>query len=187
MIIKHNAKNSLKSSVSLDSSTNTATSKPTKGSKSSQDSPKAHIRRPMNAFMIFSQRQRPLIHQEYPNCDNRAVSKMLGERWYSLNQSEKNDFHKLATQLKQEHFKANPDWKWRNRLEKQKSETQPKKIKLSKNNSFESSIEDDNNDKEKANRLHHKIGSTFSSSNDSGFKGKNLFFSNSGLTCEKIK
>lgn len=85
---------------------------------------KEHIRRPMNAFMIFSQRERPLIHQQHPNCDNRAVSKMLGERWYLLNSSEKKKYHEIASQLKQDHFKANPDWKWRNKLEKQQQQNQ---------------------------------------------------------------
>ena len=85
------------------------------------DDGKDHIRRPMNAFMIFSQRERPLIHQQHPNCDNRAVSKMLGERWYLLDSVEKKSYHEVASQLKQDHFKANPDWKWRNKLEKQKS------------------------------------------------------------------
>jgi len=27
------------------------------------------IRRPMNAFMIFSKRHRPLVHQKHPNQD----------------------------------------------------------------------------------------------------------------------
>jgi len=94
--------------------------KAVKQAKQATASSKSHVRRPMNAFMIFSQRERPQIHLEVANCDNRAVSKMLGERWYSLSQNEKNRFHRLATQLKLEHFKANPDWKWRNRLEKQK-------------------------------------------------------------------
>ena len=41
---------------------------------------KSKIRRPMNAFMIFSKRHRPLVHQQYPNItDNRSVSKILGE------------------------------------------------------------------------------------------------------------
>ena len=41
---------------------------------------KGRIRRPMNAFMIFSKRHRPLVHQQYPNItDNRSVSKILGE------------------------------------------------------------------------------------------------------------
>jgi hypothetical protein len=43
----------------------------------------------MNAFMIFSQRYRPIVHLQHPNSDNRAVSKILGEKWYSLNQDEK--------------------------------------------------------------------------------------------------
>lgn len=76
----------------------------------------SHVRRPMNAFMIFSQKERPLIHQEFPNCDNRAVSKMLGKRWYSLNSGEKKKYHEIASQLKREHFKANPNWKWRNKV-----------------------------------------------------------------------
>ena len=143
-----------------------------KQSKKQPQTPgKAYVRRPMNAFMIFSQRERPLIHQQYPNCDNRAVSKMLGERWYSLSQIAKNDFHKLATQLKQDHFKANPDWKWRNKLEKQKSDSGrsgaagSKKLKNSKSNSVESSIEEDNYaDSSEGN----KNNSANSSSNDSG-------------------
>ena len=36
------------------------------------------IRRPMNAFMIFSKRHRALVHQRHPNQDNRTVSKILG-------------------------------------------------------------------------------------------------------------
>lgn len=37
---------------------------------------KTHIRRPMNAFMIFSKRHRPIVHQKHPNSDNRTVSKV---------------------------------------------------------------------------------------------------------------
>lgn len=37
---------------------------------------KQHIRRPMNAFMIFSKRHRAIVHQKHPNSDNRTVSKV---------------------------------------------------------------------------------------------------------------
>jgi hypothetical protein len=37
------------------------------------------IRRPMNAFMIFSKRHRPLVHQKHPNQDNRTVSKVCAD------------------------------------------------------------------------------------------------------------
>ncbi|EGT46728.1 CBN-GEI-3 protein [Caenorhabditis brenneri] len=82
-----------------------------------------HVRRPMNAFMIFSKRHRPLVHQKYPNQDNRTVSKILGEWWYSLQPDQKAEYHKLATQVKEAHFKAHPDWKWSNKEKKIKSES----------------------------------------------------------------
>nr|XP_026689957.1 protein capicua homolog isoform X4 [Ciona intestinalis] len=73
---------------------------------------KDHIRRPMNAFMIFSKMHRGLVHQRHPNQDNRTVSKILGEWWYALPSTEKQKYHNLAFQVKEAHFKAHPDWKW---------------------------------------------------------------------------
>ncbi|GAB0099278.1 hypothetical protein DMENIID0001_151290 [Sergentomyia squamirostris] len=72
----------------------------------------AKIRRPMNAFMIFSKRHRALVHQKHPNQDNRTVSKILGEWWYALGPDEKGKYHDLATEVKEAHFKAHPEWKW---------------------------------------------------------------------------
>ncbi|MEQ2294110.1 hypothetical protein AMECASPLE_000493 [Ameca splendens] len=76
---------------------------------------KDHIRRPMNAFMIFSKRHRALVHQRNPNQDNRTVSKILGEWWYALGPNEKQKYHDLAFQVKEAHFRAHPDWKWCNK------------------------------------------------------------------------
>ncbi|KAL6430569.1 hypothetical protein ACFW04_007861 [Cataglyphis niger] len=73
---------------------------------------KERIRRPMNAFMIFSKRHRALVHQRHPNQDNRTVSKILGEWWYALGPEEKQKYHELASEVKEAHFKAHPDWKW---------------------------------------------------------------------------
>ena len=61
---------------------------------------KDHVRRPMNAFMIFSKRHRALVHQRHPNQDNRTVSKILGEWWYSLGAQEKHKYHELAHQVR---------------------------------------------------------------------------------------
>ena len=60
---------------------------------------KDHVRRPMNAFMIFSKRHRALVHQRHPNQDNRTVSKILGEWWYALKPKEKQKYHDLAFQV----------------------------------------------------------------------------------------
>ncbi|XP_034030313.1 protein capicua homolog isoform X2 [Thalassophryne amazonica] len=95
---------------------------PKDGDKSSPGKrEKDHIRRPMNAFMIFSKRHRALVHQRHPNQDNRTVSKILGEWWYALGPKEKQKYHDLAFQVKEAHFKAHPDWKWCNKDRKKSS------------------------------------------------------------------
>lgn len=94
----------------------TPTGKKSKGGKT-------RIRRPMNAFMIFSKRHRPLVHQKHPNQDNRTVSKILGEWWYSLGGEEKQKYHDLANQVKEAHFKAHPEWRWCSK-ERRKSSSQ---------------------------------------------------------------
>lgn len=66
----------------------------------------------MNAFMIFSKRHRALVHQKHPNSDNRTVSKILGEWWYSLGPQEKQQYQELAHKVKEAHYKRHPDWKW---------------------------------------------------------------------------
>lgn len=59
----------------------------------------SRIRRPMNAFMIFSMRHRGEVHKQNPNKDNRAVSQILGEWWYQMNNVEKEPYQKLAQQV----------------------------------------------------------------------------------------
>lgn len=107
--------------VDTTASTNNKRRTQSLGSFSGKDEPKSprkgkgekeHIRRPMNAFMIFSKRHRPLVHQRYPNQDNRTVSKILGEWWYALGPEEKQKYHSLASEIKEHHYRAHPDWKW---------------------------------------------------------------------------
>ena len=66
----------------------------------------------MNAFMIFCKRHRPLIQEQYPNQDNRTISKILGEQWYALPADKKKEYAMLASEVKEAHFRAHPDWKW---------------------------------------------------------------------------
>ncbi|XP_049818744.1 putative transcription factor capicua isoform X4 [Aethina tumida] len=91
---------------------------------------KERIRRPMNAFMIFSKRHRGIVHQMHPNQDNRTVSKILGEWWYALGSDQKKQYHELASEVKEAHFKAHPEWKWCNK-DRRKSSTGSGRSKLS--------------------------------------------------------
>jgi len=91
---------------------------------------KDKIRRPMNAFMIFSKRHRPLVHQQNPNQDNRTVSKILGEWWYSLSPEGKKKYQDLANQVKEAHFKAHPEWKWCSKSERQRRKSSTSSLDL---------------------------------------------------------
>ena len=53
----------------------------------------------MNAFMLFSKKHRQLVHQKNPNQDNRTVSKMLGEMWYTAGPEEQQKYRKLADEV----------------------------------------------------------------------------------------
>lgn len=97
---------------------------------------KERIRRPMNAFMIFSKRHRALVHQRHPNQDNRTVSKILGEWWYALGSEGKQKYHELASEVKEAHFKAHPEWKWCSK-DRRKSSTGSGRSKLSLNEGSE--------------------------------------------------
>ncbi|CAF1475825.1 unnamed protein product [Rotaria magnacalcarata] len=60
------------------------------------------IRRPINSFMLFSQEERAKIHLENPYHDNRNVSKILGERWYSLSQNQRELYKTRANQVNEQ-------------------------------------------------------------------------------------
>ena len=56
-------------------------------------------RRPINAFMLFSREERAKIHSENPHQDNRNVSKILGEKWYSLSIQDQQLYKTRAQQV----------------------------------------------------------------------------------------
>jgi hypothetical protein len=49
--------------------------------------------------MLFSQEERGKIHLENPHRDNRNVSKILGEKWYSLSHDQQQQYKIRATKL----------------------------------------------------------------------------------------
>ncbi|XP_055326707.1 uncharacterized protein LOC129580386 [Sitodiplosis mosellana] len=74
--------------------------------------PDHHARRPMNAFLIFCKRHRGIVRERYPNLENRAITKILGDWWANLNVTEKSSYTNLAKEYKDAFFNANPDFKW---------------------------------------------------------------------------
>nr|XP_042912455.1 transcription factor Sox-21-like [Parasteatoda tepidariorum] len=75
------------------------------------------IRRPMNAFMIWSRVQRRRIARENPQLHNSEISKRLGAEWKQMDENEKGPFIDEAKRLRQEHLRLHPDYKYRTRQE----------------------------------------------------------------------
>lgn len=71
------------------------------------------IPRPMNSFMIYAKRHRAQIHQLFPLCDNRTVSKIISDTWYTMDSEKKRKYHELASDMRREHFRKYPGFKWK--------------------------------------------------------------------------
>lgn len=98
-----------------------------------------HVKRPMNAFMVWSQIERRKIVEENPNMHNAEISKLLGRRWKSLGSEERVPFVEEAERLRLLHMKEYPDYKYKPKKKPKESEKASKTEKSPKGKSTQRS------------------------------------------------
>ena len=83
-----------------------------------------HIKRPMNAFILWSQIERRKIlanQDQYATIHNAEISKLLGKKWKTeLTDKDRQPFILQAERLRLDHMKEHPDYKYRPRSKKTK-------------------------------------------------------------------
>lgn len=74
-----------------------------------------HIKRPMNAFMVWSKERRKELAQENPRMHNSELSKKLGAEWKALSDGDKRPYIDEAKKIREMHMVEFPDYRYRPR------------------------------------------------------------------------
>ncbi|XP_010301409.2 transcription factor SOX-30 [Balearica regulorum gibbericeps] len=79
-----------------------------------------HVKRPMNAFMVWARIHRPALAKANPAANNAEISVQLGLEWSKLTEEQKQPYYDEAQKIKQRHSEEFPGWVYQPRPGKRK-------------------------------------------------------------------
>uniref|UniRef100_A0A3B3U279 Transcription factor 7 like 1 n=1 Tax=Poecilia latipinna TaxID=48699 RepID=A0A3B3U279_9TELE len=88
-------------------------------SKKEEDK-KPHIKKPLNAFMLYMKEMRAKVVAECTLKESAAINQILGRRWHSLSREEQAKYYELARKERQLHSQLYPGWSARDNYGKRK-------------------------------------------------------------------
>ncbi|XP_059093933.1 protein pangolin, isoforms A/H/I/S-like isoform X1 [Tigriopus californicus] len=81
-----------------------------RGRGASAKEKEAHIKKPLNAFMLYMKEMRPKIVAECTLKESAAINQILGRRWHGLSRDEQAKYYELARKERQLHMQLYPGW-----------------------------------------------------------------------------
>ncbi|XP_019361500.1 PREDICTED: transcription factor SOX-30 [Gavialis gangeticus] len=79
-----------------------------------------HVKRPMNAFMVWARIHRPALAKANPAANNAEISVQLGLEWNKLTEEQKKPYYDEAQKIKKKHREEFPGWVYQPRPGKRK-------------------------------------------------------------------
>ncbi|XP_076226564.1 protein pangolin, isoforms A/H/I/S isoform X4 [Nomia melanderi] len=78
--------------------------------QNNQDKKKPHIKKPLNAFMLYMKEMRAKVVAECTLKESAAINQILGRRWHSLSREEQARYYEAARQERHLHQQRYPGW-----------------------------------------------------------------------------
>lgn len=76
----------------------------------SAEKKKPHIKKPLNAFMLYMKEMRAKVVAECTLKESAAINQILGRRWHELSREEQSKYYEKARQERQLHMELYPGW-----------------------------------------------------------------------------
>ncbi|KAJ8386580.1 hypothetical protein AAFF_G00169060 [Aldrovandia affinis] len=85
-----------------------------------------HIKKPLNAFMLYMKEMRAKVVAECTLKESAAINQILGRRWHALSREEQAKYYELARKERQLHMQLYPGWSARDNYGKKKKRKRDK-------------------------------------------------------------
>lgn len=90
---------------------------------------KPHVKKPLNAFMLFMREKRADVMKECSLKESAAINQILGKMWHALSKEEQEKYYDMARHERAKHMQMYPGWSARDNyaIHKKRKKRKPAK------------------------------------------------------------